>query len=423
MIRLYQSYSEFKQLRVSGIAQDSDLTQNVAAIIERVRLEGDTALRQFTKRFDGVELSQLRIPREELQSAADALSSELRTIFSDSIENVQRYHEKQIPDSWQEELPDGSMMGMQYTPVGRVGCYVPGGRAGYPSTVIMTVVPAQIAGVEEIIIVSPPDENGMVDPVVMAMAGLLNLSNVFAVGGAQAIAALTYGTESLPRVDKIVGPGNIYVNEAKRQVYGTVGIDSLAGPSEVVILADETADADYVVKDLFAQAEHDEDARTILVTTCAALATAVQKRATELIVSAARQEIIEASLQQFGAIIMTANLAEAITVVNDLATEHLQIMTESPEQVFTKIKNAGAVFLGQYTPVATGDYCAGPNHVLPTLKNATFSSPLNVLDFMKFSSVMRFSEANLIAKGPAMAEFAQLEGLLNHKQSIACRYE
>jgi histidinol dehydrogenase len=314
-------------------------------------------------------------------------------------------------------------MGMQYNAVNAVGCYIPGGKAGYPSTVIMTVVPAQIAGVKRIVLVSPPDSDGYVNPLVLACAGLLQIDEVYAVGGAQAIAVLAFGTESITKVDKIVGPGNAYVNEAKRQVYGAVGIDSLAGPSEVVILADDSADVDLVVRDLFAQAEHDPDARAILVTTSQYLAEQTMERCRELLTDAPRKDIIQQSLSDYGAIIRAPGLNEAVEIVNALATEHLQILVAQPDELLPKIKNAGAIFVGSFSPVAAGDYCGGPNHVLPTLQNAAFSSPLSVFDFMKFSSVMRCSEELLQRVGPRMMKFAELEGLVNHKLSIAARNE
>jgi histidinol dehydrogenase len=287
----------------------------------------------------------------------------------------------------------------------------------------MTVVPAQMAGVPRIVIASPPGKNGQVNPLVLGVAHLLGIDEVYAIGGAQAIAALTFGTDSVPRVDKIVGPGNAFVNEAKRQVYGTVGIDSLAGPTEVVILADDSAKPMEIARDLFAQAEHDPDARSLLVTDSRSLASAVQFQCNELITHVPRNEIIRASLDRFGGIILVSDLEEGIAVVNELATEHLQIMTRNADELVNSIQNAGAIFVGSDTPVAAGDYCAGPNHVLPTQKNARFSSPLNVLDFMKFSSVLKFSKERLTQAGPAMARFADLEGLPNHKFSIECRHD
>lgn len=423
MLPLYESPEEFLQQRAGRPLPDQGVMTAVAEIVARVRQEGDAALKELTRKFDRVSPQSLRVPEEAMESAQAHLEDGARNILLEAIDNVGHFHRKQTPRPWYDQSLQGSHLGLRYTAIERVGAYIPGGRAGYPSTVIMTVVPAQIAGVPNIALVSPPNHEGLVNPLVLAAAGLLGVREIYAVGGAQAIAALTFGTESIPAVNKIVGPGNVFVNEAKRQVFGLVGIDALAGPTEVAILADETANPEWVLRDLFAQGEHDSEARVILVTTSGELASEVQSKAREWIDTVARGDVLKASLEKHGAVILVPSLDEGMELVNQIAPEHVQVMTPEPERLIARIRNAGAVCLGHYTPAVVGDYFAGPNHVLPTAGSARFSSPLGVLDFMKSSSLIKFSKRRLAHDGAKIARFAELEGLLNHKLSIECRYE
>lgn len=421
MLKIYISPEEFFDSRKSVAAADRQLRQQVSNIIAQVRSGGDEALLRLTEKFDGVKLHSLRVPQQAIDESLQKLAPETHQTFVRAIQNVRQFHEKQRPNSWLEILPEGSRMGLQFTPIENVGVYVPGGRAAYPSTVIMTVVPAQIAGVERIALVSPPTPEGSVNQFVLAVAGLLGISEIYTVGGAQAIAALAYGAESIARVDKIVGPGNAYVNEAKRQVFGDVGIDNLAGPSEVVVLADERANPEFVARDLLAQAEHDPYARAILVTPSKKLASDVARIIARLLPNLPRKEILEKSLADEGEIILVNDISESANLVNQIAPEHLQIMTENPEGLLPLIRNAGAIFLGEFSPVAVGDYFAGSNHVLPTAATARFASPLSVWDFVKCSSVVQFSKARFRSDADHIARFAELEGLFNHKFSIECR--
>lgn len=423
MLQLFDSPANFLSKREVQSGSDPQLFKRVRRIIERVRQQGDVALRYFTEKYDGVRLDNLKVPAAEIERARTGLSEETNEILLEAIANVRDFHEKQLPKSWTKEGEDGSLLGMRFTPIKNVGCYIPGGSAGYPSTAIMTAVPAQIAGVKRIVLVSRPISEGLANSLVMAVASLLGINEIYTLGGAQAIAALAFGTESVPKVDKIVGPGNAFVNEAKRQLFGTVGIDTLAGPTELVILADEFAPVEYVVRDLFAQAEHDAEARVILVTTSKQLADAVRMKADELLAKTERREILEKSLRKHGAVVIVADLREGAQLVNQIAPEHVQIITQNPEAILSQIENAGAICLGDLTPVVVGDYFAGPNHVLPTGKSATFASPLSVSDFLKFSSIIRYSRARFEQDGSKIAQFAELEGLDNHKNAITCRYE
>lgn len=423
MLKIYRSPEDYFKTRKAVAAEDAPLRQQVADIIARVRSDGDRALVQLTEKFDGVKLKTLRVATDDIDESVQNLKPEIRQTFERVIENVRRFHAKQRPNSWMETLPDGSRMGLKFTAIQNVGVYIPGGRAAYPSTVIMTVVPAQIAGVERIALVSPPTREDGINQHVLAIAGLLGIGEIYAIGGAQAIAALAYGTESIARVDKIVGPGNAYVNEAKRQVFGEVGIDSLAGPSEVAILADGSSNSQFIARDLLAQAEHDPDARAILITPSQKLADDVTTIIARLLPELPRKEILEKSLADQGAVILVSGFAEGATVVNQIAPEHLQFMTENPEKYLMLIRNAGAIFLGELSPVVVGDYFAGSNHVLPTAGTARFASPLSVFDFMKFSSVVQYSKQSFVSDAEHIARFAELEGLFNHKFSIECRNE
>lgn len=423
MLKLYRSAKSYLKNDHKPETLDAQVAGQVAEILAKVQFEGDAALQHFTEKFDGIDVRNIRVPAKIIDFYSNRLESETREMMSAAVENVRNFHKRQVPNSWTEEEKDGSRFGMKFTPIANVGIYVPGGTAGYPSTVIMTVVPAQIAGVERIVLVSPPTKDGLVNPLVLAAAGLLGVQEVYAIGGAQAIAALAFGTETVSRVDKIVGPGNIYVNEAKRQVFGAVGIDALAGPTELVILADETSNPDFVVRDLFAQAEHDVDARVICITPSLDLAKGLQSKAQQLLPKSERNEILEKSISTLGAIVLVSNLKEGAALVNQIAPEHVQIMVRHPHAILFDIRNAGAICLGEYTPAVVGDYFAGPNHVLPTNRTARFSSPLNVLDFMKFSSVLEYSQARFRDSAPQIARFADLEGFANHENAITYRDE
>ena len=409
-------------LAARSVALDAELMARVTAIIDDVRLRGDQALIEYSTQFDGVELkpSQLRITEEQLREFAGSTHERVIKALQTAIRNVRHFHERQIEQSWTIEPGSGIQLGQRITPLERVGLYVPGGTAAYPSSVVMNVVPAQVAGVEEIVVVTPPrtlSEN----PAVAAALVELGVTEVYAVGGAQAIAALAFGTETIRRVDKITGPGNKYVAAAKKLVFGIVGIDSIAGPTEVVIIADETARADFIAADLLAQAEHGEDASAVLITNSEKLASAVVEEVQLQIEALPRREIVEASLNQYGAVILVETLDEACGMVNELAPEHLEIVTSNDEAVADKIRHAGAIFFGSYTPEALGDYLAGPNHVLPTGRTARFSSALGVYDFVKRTSLLKYSQAAMASMGESVALLAECEGLSGHAKSALKR--
>jgi len=417
-----QLTAKLKRIRERSVALDTRLMDEVAQIITNVRTRGDAALIEYAAQFDGYEMSRagLRVaPARLLETARQADETVLRGL-REAIRNVRTFHEHQREASWEFEPAAGVRLGQRIKPIDKVGLYVPGGTASYPSSVIMNVVPAQVAGVKRIVVVTPPlalQKN----PAVAAALGELGVTEIYAAGGAQAIAALAYGTETIPAVNKITGPGNRYVAAAKKLVFGVVGIDSIAGPSEVVILADETARADFVAADLLAQAEHDEDAAAVLITNDEALANDVAGELARQIAELPRQAIAQKSLRQFGAIIQVGNLNEGAIIVNDLAPEHLEIITADDEAVATGIENAGAIFFGSYTPEAVGDYFAGPNHVLPTGGAARFSSALGVYDFVKRTSLLRYSQAALMACAHTVSALAQAEGLDAHARSASMR--
>jgi histidinol dehydrogenase len=391
------------------------------SIVDDVRQRGDAALLDHSERLDGVRPDPLRVPAEALREAADALAPGLREVIEVAIANVRRFHERQRPPSWFVEDGDGVVLGQRVVPMDRVGLYVPGGTAAYPSSVIMNVVPAQVAGVGELHLTSPPGADGLPHPLVLATAHLLGVEHVYAVGGAQAIAALAYGTETVPRVDKIVGPGNAYVAAAKRMVFGTVAIDSIAGPSEIVVLADGTADARFVAADLLAQAEHDVRASAVLVTPSPGLAEAVREEVDRLLAGLDRQAIAARALADYGAIVVTDTPQEAIDMVNELAPEHLEIHTADPWTTMTGVRHAGAIFLGPYAAETVGDYFAGPNHVLPTGGTARYASALGVYDFVRQQSVISYSAARLMQTGEGIARFADAEGLGAHALAVRVR--
>lgn len=397
----------------------------VAEIISNVKSDRDQAVFDYTKRFDGADISaeNMRVTEDEIQEAYEQVDEGLVEVIRKALVNIRSYHEKQRQYSWFDSKPDGTMLGQKVTPLSKVGVYVPGGKAVYPSSVLMNIVPARAAGVEKIIMTTPPGKDGKVNPSTLVAAHEAGADEVYKAGGAQAIAALAFGTESIPKVDKIVGPGNIYVALAKKAVYGHVSIDSVAGPSEILVLADETANPRFVAADLLSQAEHDEMASAILITTSRDLAEKVSKEVDDFTAELSRKEIIQKSLDNYGYILIAENMEDAIETVNEIASEHLEIVTKDPFQVMTKIKNAGAIFIGEYSSEPLGDYFAGPNHVLPTNGTAKFFSPLSVDDFIKKSSIIYYSREALEPIHEDIIKFATAEQLTAHANSIKVRFE
>lgn len=397
----------------------------VHAIIEDVRQRRDEALFEYTAGFDGFALNagNLVVTKEEIRQAYEEIDPKLVEIIRKALANIRAYHAKQKRNSWFDSTSKGTILGQKMTPIARVGVYVPGGKAAYPSSVLMNVAPAKVAGVEEIVVCTPPGKDGKIYCGTLVAANEAGVDVIYKAGGAQAIASMAYGTESVPKVDKIVGPGNIYVALAKKAVYGQVGIDSIAGPSEILVLADETANPRYVAADLLSQAEHDELASAILVTTSRKLADQVVKEADGFIKELSRGGIITRSLENYGYILLAKDLDEAVDAANEIASEHLEIVTKDPFQIMTKIKNAGAIFLGEYSSEPLGDYFAGPNHVLPTNGTAKFFSPLGVDDFIKKSSVVSYSREALEEIHEDIEKFAESEGLTAHANSIRVRFE
>ena len=397
----------------------------VQQIVQAVRENGDAALFSFTEKFDGVRLDAgtIKVTEEEIRKAYELVNPDLLDVIRKALVNIRHFHEQQRRNSWFESTANGTLLGQKISPLARAGVYVPGGKAVYPSSVLMNIVPARVAGVDQIIMTTPPEKDGSVSPSTLVAAREAGADVIYKVGGAQAVAAMAFGTESIPRVDKIVGPGNIYVALAKKAVYGHVSIDSIAGPSEILVLADHTADARYVAADLLSQAEHDEMASAILVTTDQKLAEEVNRQIEEFLSVLSRRTIIEKSLDQFGYILVADTMAEAIEAVNEIASEHLEIVTDNPFDVMTRIRNAGAIFLGPYSSEPLGDYFAGPNHVLPTNGTARFFSPLSVDDFIKKSSIVYYSREALEEIHQDIIRFAQAEQLTAHANSIAVRFE
>ena len=398
---------------------------SVQKILNAVKEKGDEAVFEYTEKFDGVRLDaeHLLVTEEEIAEAYEQVDDELIAIIRKALVNIRDYHQKQMQYSWFDSKPDGTILGQKVTALQRVGVYVPGGKAAYPSSVLMNIMPAKVAGVDEIIMVTPPGKDGKVTPTTLVAAKEAGADKVYKVGGAQAIAALAYGTESIPKVDKIVGPGNIYVALAKKAVYGFVSIDSIAGPSEILVLADETANPRYVAADLLSQAEHDEMASAILVTTSEELAHKVSDEIDGFLNQLSRKEIMEKSLDSFGYILVASDMKEAIDTANAIASEHMEIMTANPFDVMTRIKNAGAIFIGAYSCEPLGDYFAGPNHVLPTNGTAKFFSPLSVDDFIKKSSVIYYSREALEPVHKDIEFFANQEQLTAHANSMKVRFE
>lgn len=399
--------------------------ETVQGIVDDVRDNGDSALFSYTKKFDKADITaeNVKVTQEEIDYAYTQVSPELLDVIRKAKKNIWEYHEKQKQYSWFDSKPNGTLLGQKVTALASVGVYVPGGKAVYPSSVLMNVMPAKVAGVEKIVMTTPCNAEGEVYATTLVAAKEAGVDEIYKAGGAQAIAALAYGTESVPKVDKIVGPGNIFVALAKRAVYGHVSIDSIAGPSEVMVLADETANSRYVAADLLSQAEHDEMASAILVTTSEKLAEKVSVQVDKFIDELSRKEIMRKSIDNYGYILLADNMSDAIDAVNDIASEHLEIVTANPFDVMTRVKNAGAIFIGEYSSEPLGDYFAGPNHVLPTNGTAKFFSPLSVDDFIKKSSIIYYSREALEAVHTDIEAFAKAEQLTAHANSIAVRFE
>lgn len=404
-------------------AFDEDVETAVVEIIRNVREGGDDAVQRLTKQYDGVTPRSIRVPNEVVSGARSAADSELMSVIEEAALNIRKYHEHQRQNSWFVEAAGGVLLGQRVLPIERVGLYVPGGKAFYPSSLLMNAIPAQVAGVPEIHLVSPPTREGVPHPLVLATADMLGLRHVYAVGGAQAVAALAYGTDSIPAVDKIVGPGNVFVQTAKRRVFGHVDIDSIAGPTEIVVLADSSANPEFVAADLLSQAEHDERASAILVTPYDELARSVAQHINEMVPRLSRSDVIEASLAAFGACIVTESMEEAIDMVNELAPEHLELMVSDPWAMLPQIRHAGAVFLGSYSSEPVGDYFAGTNHVLPTGGTARYASPLGVDDFVRKQSIISYTHSQLLVDGPKIVRFAEAEHLTAHARAIQIRLD
>ena len=415
--------AELDKLLAFDATQDEVLEATVAKILAEVRVRGDAAVLEYTQRFDRLKVSgaaALEIPKFELRAAFDSLSAEQRSALEQAAQRVTDYHRKQVQTSWSYTDADGTLLGQQVTPLDRVGLYVPGGKAAYPSSVLMNALPAKVAGVGELIMVTPTPD-GVKNPLVLAAAYLAGVDRVFTIGGAQAVAALAYGTATIPKVDKIVGPGNAYVAAAKRRVFGVCGIDMIAGPSEILVICDGQTDPDWIAMDLFSQAEHDELAQAILLSPDAKFIETVAQSADRLLMQMPRHHIIQTALENRGALILVADLNEACEISNRIAPEHLELSVADPQACLSKIKHAGAIFLGRYTSEAIGDYCAGPNHVLPTSGTARFSSPLGVYDFQKRSSLIQVSAQGANQLGDIAATLAFGEGLHAHAQAALFR--
>ena len=425
--RLSTQQADFQEKLSKLLAWESvsstDIAQTVDDIIANIRQNGDQALIDYTNKFDGMDVSDisaLTVDQSALKKAFDSLAEKEKTALQSAADRVRDYHQKQKQDTWTYTEDNGTLLGQKITPLDRVGLYVPGGKAAYPSSVLMNAIPAKVAGVGELIMVVPTP-NGVTNPLVLAAAHIAGVNTVFTVGGAQAVAALAYGTQTIPKVDKIVGPGNIYVATAKRAVFGQVGIDMIAGPSEILIICDGKTDPDWIAMDLFSQAEHDEDAQSILLCPDADFIKQVESSITKLLPTMDRKDIIATALKDRGALIQTKDMDEAIAISNQIAPEHLELSVEDPQSMLDDIKHAGAIFMGRNTCEAIGDYCAGPNHVLPTSGTARFSSPLGVYDFQKKSSLIMVSDEGANILGDIAATLADGEGLQAHAQSARYR--
>ena len=405
--------------------QYREYEETVNNILSDVREKGDEALFEYTEKFDHFKLDKnsIRVTEEEIEKAFNEYDKDLIRIMKNAADNIIKYHEKQLQNSWIETKPDGTILGQKITPIEKVGVYVPGGKAAYPSSTLMCILPAKVAGVERIIMMTPCNANGEVQPCTLVSAKIAGVDEIYKVGGAQAIGALAFGTETIPKVDKIVGPGNIFVALAKKAVFGYVSIDSVAGPSEILVIADDTANPRYVAADLLSQAEHDQLASAILITTSRELADKVNKEIEGFLKELSRTDIIKASLENYGYILIAENENDAVSAANDIASEHMEILTKNPFETMTKVKNAGAIFLGEYSSEPLGDYYAGPNHVLPTNGTAKFFSPLGVDAFIKRTSIISYSKDALLPVAEDIARFADAEGLTAHANSIRVRKE
>lgn len=423
MIKILEYKNINKDEIFSRMAETPDVSDIVSAIIENVRANGDKAVFEYTAKFDKAELSCLEVTKEEIDEAVAQVEPEFLRILKTAAENIRKFHSKQVRNSFVISEDEGIVTGQKITPVERAGLYVPGGTAAYPSTVLMDSIPAKIAGVKEMCIVTPPNSQGKINPVILAAASIAGVDRIFKVGGAQAIAALAYGTESIPKVDKIVGPGNAFVAEAKKQVYGLVSIDMIAGPSEILVVADGKSNPSYVAADLLSQAEHDKNASAVLVTESLEFAERVSTELEKQIPMLERQEIARASIDNNGKIIVAENLLQGIDIANELAPEHLELCVDNPFDLLDRVKNAGSIFMGRYCPEALGDYYAGPNHTLPTGGTARFSSPLSVDDFVKKSQFTYYTKEALFAVAEDVGFFAEKEGLTAHAKSAVIRLE
>ncbi|MGX4668232.1 histidinol dehydrogenase [Cerasibacillus sp. JNUCC 74] len=402
---------------------DEKINQTVLSIIHQVKKHGDQAVQSFTEQFDGVKINQLSVTRKEFTEARKSVSTSFVTALTEAAKNIAKFHEKQLEKSWFDTSEPGKIIGQKITPLEKVGIYIPGGKAAYPSSVLMNVIPAKIAGVKHIYLTTPPQLDGRINPYVLVAAEITGVETIYKMGGAQSIAALAYGTETVEKVQKITGPGNAFVAHAKKWVYGDVAIDMIAGPSEICVVADETARADFVAADLLSQAEHDEAARAICITTSNQQADNIQQELLRQSKKLTRKKIINQSLNDQGKIIVVDSLRGAFDIVNDIAPEHLELMIDQPMEHLGYIHNAGAIFLGHYAPEALGDYVAGPNHTLPTNGTAAFASPLGVYDFMKKSSVIYYDKAALLKTADPIIELANIEQLTAHAQSVQIRKE
>ena len=423
MIRIYETGTVKDEEIFARSNEQKDVAPAVTEIIEEVRKNGDTALKAFTEKFDHAKIENLEVSEKELENAVKEVDPALIAVLMEASENIAHYHEQQVRRDYTLTDREGIILGQKILPLARVGIYVPGGTAAYPSTVLMDTIPARIAGVEEIIMVTPPDRNGNINPNILAAAYVAGVTKIFKIGGAQAVAALAYGTESIPAVDKIVGPGNAYVTEAKKQVFGQVGIDMVAGPSEVLIIADGASNPAFVAADLLSQAEHDRMASAVLVTDSMELAEAVRDEIEQQLKTLEREEIARTSIDNNGKIIVVKDLKEAVETSNRIAPEHLELCLDNPFDWLSGIRNAGSVFLGRYNPEPLGDYFAGPNHTLPTMGTARFYSPLSVDEFVKKMQFSYFTKDALKEDYPKVSLFARTEGLTAHARAVEIRFE
>lgn len=415
-------YSDFKQSSFKSPEQKKDLEFKVSEIITKVRKGGDKAILKLTKKFDKVVLQNLRVDSSIIGQKTSQLNNKDLKVFKAAIKNIKLFHSQQLPKTWYKKDLDGTVLGQIISPLDRVGCYIPGGNNAYPSSLLMNVIPSQIAKVPSIAVASPPTKTGIPSDYILGCCGLLGIDEVYAIGGVQAIAAFAYGTATIKNVCKITGPGNQYVAEAKRQVFGKVGIDSIAGPSEIVVLA-EKGNSEFIARDLFSQTEHDIDTKAILITPSKELAIEVKQKILTILKSEPKNSISRQSIKKHGKIIVTQNLNQAIDLVNEIAPEHLEVLVDKPQTILSKIRNAGAIFVGQFSCVPVGDYFAGSNHTIPTNSSARYSSPLSANDFLKTSSYINYTASRLKKQSRAIIHFAELEKFPAHANAVKCRFQ